>query len=82
MAEEGEKPNPLLKTMIKGNSPLCPLGSKAITSERVAPWLLLQAEVVAFSMIITNVSTGRREVGGFAKQQILGFPASVPSNSC
>lgn len=82
LAEGGEKPNPLLKTTIKGNSPLCPLGSKAIMSERVAPWLLLQAEVVAFSMIITNVSTGRREVGGFAKQQILGFPASVPNNSC
>lgn len=33
-------------------------------------------------MIITNVSTGRREVGGFTKQQILDFPPPIPSDSC
>lgn len=33
-------------------------------------------------MIITNVSTGRREVGGFTKQQILDFPPPIPRDSC
>lgn len=46
------------------------------------PWLLLQAEVAALAVIITNVPTGRRQVGGFTKQQILDFPPPVASDCC